>query len=59
MLADHWLADEAFCVRMSQQLLAILSYLHALNPPMIHRDIKPSNLMWDGTQIYLIDFGGV
>lgn len=59
MLADNWLANEDFCIRISQQLLPILSYLHAFNPPIIHRDIKPSNLMWDGQQLYLIDFGGV
>jgi serine/threonine protein kinase len=59
MLAENWLADENFCIRISQQLLPILSYLHAFNPPIIHRDIKPSNLMWDGQQLYLIDFGGV
>lgn len=41
-------------------VLYILEYLHALNPPIIHRDIKPSNLMRkpDGT-IALIDFGTV
>jgi len=40
--------------------LAILSYLHGLNPPVVHRDIKPTNLVRsaDG-RVSLIDFGGV
>jgi serine/threonine protein kinase len=41
-------------------ILAILQYLHALNPPVLHRDIKPSNLIWgEDKQIYLVDFGAV
>ena len=40
-----------------QQLLGILSYLHALIPPVIHRDIKPSNILLRDGQIVLIDFG--
>lgn len=41
------------------QILAILSYLHGFSPPIVHRDLKPSNLIWDGTNIALVDFGGV
>jgi serine/threonine protein kinase len=41
-------------------LLAILQYLHTLNPPVLHRDIKPSNLIWgEDEQVYLVDFGAV
>ena len=40
-----------------QQLLGILSYLHALRPPVIHRDIKPSNILLRDGQLVLIDFG--
>lgn len=41
-----------------EEMLQILSYLHALNPPVVHRDIKPSNIICraDGTYA-LIDFG--
>jgi len=40
-----------------QQLLGVLSYLHALRPPVIHRDIKPSNILLREGQLVLIDFG--
>ena len=39
------------------QLLGVLSYLHALRPPVVHRDIKPSNILLRDGQIVLIDFG--
>ena len=39
------------------QLLGVLSYLHALRPPVIHRDIKPSNILLRDGQVVLIDFG--
>ncbi|MBE9008903.1 serine/threonine protein kinase [Pseudanabaenaceae cyanobacterium LEGE 13415] len=49
----------------ARSLLAILSYLHNHNPPIIHRDIKPSNILLSdrtahsaGT-VYLVDFGSV
>ena len=42
------------------QMLDILSYLHAKSPPVVHRDIKPSNIIArpDGSYA-LIDFGAV
>jgi serine/threonine protein kinase len=42
----------------ADQLLQVLTYLHAQQPPIIHRDIKPRNLKVspDG-QIILLDFG--
>ncbi len=43
-----------------KKLLAIISYLHGLNPPIIHRDIKPENIIIDDhEEIYLVDFGSV
>ncbi|MEM6436055.1 MAG: serine/threonine-protein kinase, partial [Cyanobacteria bacterium P01_D01_bin.115] len=46
--------------RIAAAVLAVLQYLHGLNPPIIHRDIKPQNLIRgnDGC-IYLVDFGAV
>jgi serine/threonine protein kinase len=42
------------------EVLGILEYLHAQNPPVVHRDIKPSNLIRrvDGSWA-LIDFGAI
>lgn len=41
----------------AKQLCAVLSYLHALNPPHIHRDIKPNNLILEPNgRIKIIDF---
>jgi serine/threonine protein kinase len=46
-------------------ILAILTYLHGLSPPVLHRDIKPSNIilgedkLGEDKQIYLVDFGAV
>ncbi len=42
------------------QMLDVLTYLHAFSPPVIHRKIQPSNILRD-TQgnFYLIDFGAV
>ncbi|MEQ9372171.1 MAG: serine/threonine-protein kinase [Coleofasciculus chthonoplastes F3-SA18-01] len=46
--------------QIATEVLEILAYLHALNPPVLHRDIKPSNLIWgEDEQVYLVDFGAV
>ncbi|MEL6138429.1 MAG: serine/threonine-protein kinase [Cyanobacteria bacterium J06626_23] len=56
---------EADLVHIATELLAVLDYLHGMQPPVIHRDIKPSNLLIsDRTahspgDVYLIDFGSV
>jgi hypothetical protein len=49
--------DETAAREIAEQVLAVLSYLHAQSPPIIHRDLKPSNLMRreDGSLV-LIDF---
>jgi serine/threonine protein kinase len=42
----------------ADQLLSVLEYLHAWQPPIVHRDVKPQNLKvsQDG-RLYLLDFG--
>lgn len=52
--------NESEACQFLQEMLATLSYLHGLSPPVIHRDIKPSNIIQreDG-RFALIDFGGV
>ena len=51
---------EAEIIKIAQEVLQILVYLHSFNPPILHRDIKPSNLLLgDDNKIYLIDFGAV
>ncbi len=51
--------DEAEALRIADQLLEILEYLHAYTPPIIHRDIKPQNIKLSGEsrRAVLIDFG--
>ncbi len=41
-----------------KSLLAVLSYIHDLQPSVIHRDIKPKNIILsENCQVYLVDFG--
>ncbi|HEY4304501.1 MAG TPA: serine/threonine-protein kinase [Gemmatimonadaceae bacterium] len=59
-LAKESRLDESFVRGVVLQILEVLDYLQARNPPVIHRDIKPSNLIIDHTgQVYLIDFGAM
>lgn len=45
-------------LKLADQLLEVLDYLHSQAPPVIHRDIKPSNLkLTKSGQIMLLDFG--
>jgi serine/threonine protein kinase len=46
-------------IRDGRQVLDILVYLHAQNPPLLHRDIKPANLIREqpSGRIKLVDFG--
>ncbi|MEB3342914.1 serine/threonine-protein kinase [Okeania sp.] len=47
-------------MKIAQEVLNVLIYLHELEPPVLHRDIKPSNLIMGADQkIYLVDFGAV
>ncbi|AFZ21436.1 serine/threonine protein kinase [Allocoleopsis franciscana] len=55
----HFTEDEIVYI-IAVDVLAILEFLHQLNPAVLHRDIKPSNLIWgEDDRIYLVDFGAV
>lgn len=48
--------DEAW--KLIRDTASALSYLHAMNPPVLHQDIKPANiLMSDNGDYMLTDFG--
>lgn len=52
----HFKESEA--LEITRQLLQLMAFLHALDPPVIHRDIKPSNLIVDDVgRVFLVDFG--
>jgi serine/threonine protein kinase len=45
-------------LRIADQVLEVLEYLHSFRPPIIHRDIKPSNIKINHQgKIFLLDFG--
>jgi serine/threonine protein kinase len=44
-------------IAIAHEVLEILVYLQSLHPPVLHRDIKPDNVLWDGLNVYLVDFG--
>lgn len=45
-------------VRMIQEVMEVLDYLHHRSPPIIYRDLKPGNIMITGEEeLRLIDFG--
>lgn len=47
-----------FIVRLADQLLEVLGYLHGHDPQVIFRDLKPSNIMLtEQSEVRLIDFG--
>jgi serine/threonine protein kinase len=49
---------EAKVVWWARQLLDVLQFLHAQNPPIIYRDLKPGNIMIDHHgRAMLVDFG--
>src|ERR1700689_3358014 len=49
---------EAKVVWWARQILDVLQFLHAQNPPIIYRDLKPGNIMIDNHgRAMLIDFG--
>src|SRR5580700_9454546 len=45
-------------LRWARQMLDVLQFLHAQNPPIIYRDLKPGNIMIDHHgRAMLVDFG--
>lgn len=59
LLKEQGKLKEKTIKNIAKQLLKILDYLHARQPPVIHRDIKPSNIIFSGKTVYLVDFGSV
>lgn len=60
VVEEGWRGTEPETLNMFQQLVEILEYLHAFNPPVIHRDINPKNIILDvDKNVYLVDFGAV
>jgi serine/threonine protein kinase len=49
---------EAKVLRWARQILDVLQFLHAQEPPIIYRDLKPGNIMIDNHgRAMLVDFG--
>eukprot|EP00756_Hemistasia_phaeocysticola_P001486 Hpha_TRINITY_DN11048_c0_g1::TRINITY_DN11048_c0_g1_i1::g.93008::m.93008 len=50
---------ESLITSFVMQLCQALSFLHALDPPVVHRDLKPANVLMseEGTRVTLADFG--
>lgn len=45
-------------LRLADDVLKVLEYLHGQQPPILHRDIKPANLkLTEQGEIFLLDFG--
>jgi hypothetical protein len=50
--------DSAEVIRLFEELLGVLAYLHSRVPPVLHRDIKPANIILrQGGNPVLVDFG--
>lgn len=56
---EQW--SEQAVLKLLQDCLPLLEFIHSQKPPMIHRDIKPANLIrrHEDGKIVLVDFGAV
>lgn len=54
-VSEHGPMPEELAVRLMEQILGVLQYVHEQG--IVHRDIKPSNIMLKGDQAILLDFG--
>lgn len=60
VIETGWEGSEIEILDLFRQLVDILGYLHALQPPVIHRDIHPKNLILSpANELYLVDFSAV
>lgn len=59
LIEEGWQPDEKTVKAIATQLLEIIIYLQGLIPPVIHRDIKPQNIIYNNSEIFLVDFGTV
>ena len=59
IIEQRRLLEESRVLKLAEQLLWILDYLHRFHPPVVHRDLKPSNIIVNAAdEAFLIDFGG-
>ena len=49
--------SEAFVIDVAKKLLAVLAYMHGIEPAILHRDLSPDNIMIaDDGKIKVVDF---
>ncbi|MEI7645738.1 MAG: serine/threonine-protein kinase [Chloroflexales bacterium] len=58
LVAQHGALDERAALRITDQLLEILTYMHGQQPPVLHRAIKPHDIrLLADERVVLLDFG--